>query len=129
MMAYAVKAWKNVPVIVVITKSYSETERNNNIENVRDILQRQKVSVNLKSIIPVVAKEYQINDQFVAPPFGIDTLIKETENIIPEGLRASKKTIEKYALNIKRAQAQAVVTTAVVGACATAAVPIHLCER
>ena len=60
MVSKAMKSWKNIPVFVVITKSYSKKDIDTNISAV-DSLFRKVEGINLKEIIPVVAEEYQIN--------------------------------------------------------------------
>lgn len=109
-MVKAVSVWKGVPIIVVITKSYSEIEREQNIELVKAAISKNKTK-NLgkwidNRIIPVVAKVYPINDDVAAVPFGIDTLIETINDAMPSGKEKSKEIIEKYVLKRVRALAQ-----------------------
>jgi len=108
-MVKAVSVWKGVPIIVVITKSYSEVEREQNIELVQEAISKNKTKDLGKwiySIIPVVAKVYPINDDVAAVPFGIDTLIESINSAMPTGKEKSKEIIEKYVLKRVRALAQ-----------------------
>lgn len=62
-LSSATVMWESVPVIVAITKSYSEPERKINVEMVQNAFAKQKrYSKNLKKVIPVVAQDYVIND-------------------------------------------------------------------
>ena len=55
-LSRATSMWKTVPIIVVITKSYSVKERAENIAMVEEAFAKQRISQNLKQIIPVVAQ-------------------------------------------------------------------------
>ena len=58
----ATSLWKSVPIIVVITKSYSVPEREQNINMVRNIFGKQKkAGENLRDVIPVVASPYVLD--------------------------------------------------------------------
>ena len=124
-LSRATSLWPSVPVVVVITKSYSVPDRAENIEMVHNAFARQKRHpVNLRGVIPVVAATYTLNDTAYAPPEGIAELIDRTNELIPEGLRAGAKDVGKFILDRKRAMAQSVVGVATAGAAAVGAVPI-----
>ena len=75
-LSRATSMWRSVPVIVVITKSYSVPEREKNIKMVNDAFAGQKRHLkNLRKIIPVVASAYVLNDIAFAAPEGIAELI------------------------------------------------------
>ena len=110
----ATSMWKSVPIIVVITKSYSVPDRDKNIELVQSVfLKNKKLNSKLKHIIPVVASTYVLNDAASAPPEGITELIDYTNSVMPEGLKAAQKDIAKFNLNRKRALAQGIILTTV----------------
>ena len=124
-MAKAVSMWPSVPVIAVITKSYSVPERKENILMVHEAFQtHKKLKGNLKRIIPVVAMTYRLNDEAFAPPEGITELIDATNSLLPEGIRSSKKDVFRYKLERKRAFAHSAVALATAGAAAVGAVPM-----
>ena len=86
-LSRATSMWESVPVIVVITKSYSEPDREKNIQMVNNAFAKQKkFAKNLHSVIPVVAKSFVLNDTAIAPPVGITELIDATNNVMPEGI-------------------------------------------
>ena len=111
----SVSFWKTIPIIVVITKSYSVPERTENIEMVRSAFAAEKNSNNnrLRKIIPVVAAPYVLNDDAFAPPEGISELISATNELMPEGLSAAEEDLSKFILKRKRALAQATIGTAI----------------
>lgn len=124
-LARATSLWPSVPIIVVITKSYSLPEREQNIEMVREAFATHKrCNQNLKEIVPVVAQAYVINDDAYAEPFGITELIDETFSLLPEGIQASETDIANFKLNRKRALAHSVVGVATASAATVGAVPI-----
>jgi len=121
----ATSIWKSVPMIVVITKSYSVPEREKNIAMVNDIFAKQKrYSKNLRKIIPVVASTFVLNDSAYAAPEGITELIDSTNDIMPEGVKASEKDIGEFKLNRKRAMAHGVTGISTTAAVIVGAVPI-----
>ncbi len=126
-LSRATAMWKSVPVIVVITKSYSVPERKENIEMVQSAFAIQtKYSKNLKKIIPVVASIYELNETAYAAPEGIIELIDATNELMPEGIRAGASDIAAFKLNRKRGLAQGVVGVATTSATVVGAVPIPI---
>ena len=124
-LSRATSMWHSVPVIVVITKSYSVVERERNIEMVNDAFVTQKrYSQNLRKVIPVVASTYVLNENAYAPPEGIDDLIDTTHSLLPEGIKAAETDIAKFKLSRKRALAHSIVGVATVGGVIVGAVPI-----
>ena len=117
--------WESVPVIVVITKSYSVPERQQNIEMVYNAFATQKKhGSNLRKVIPVVAAPYILNEDAFAAPEGITELIDVTNALLPEGIRAGQNDLSKYILSRKRALAHGVVSTAAAAGVVVGAVPI-----
>ena len=126
-LSRATSMWPSVPVIVVITKSYSVPERQKNIEMVHNAFATQKrYSKNLKKVIPVVAQTLIINEDanLYAPPEGITELIDATNELLPEGKRAAEADISAFKLNRKRALAHSIVGVATTSATVVGAVPI-----
>ena len=121
----ATSMWESVPVVVVITKSYSVPERTQNIELVHNAFAAQKRhGSNLRKVIPVVAAPYVLNENAFAAPDGISELIETTNSLMPEGFKAAEKDLSKFILNRKRFLSQSVVTTATAAGVVVGAVPI-----
>ena len=127
-LSKATKMWESVPIIVVITKSYSVPERKENIQMVEDAFAGQKDVKNLKGIIPLVAATYVLNDAAYAAPEGITELIDKTNEILPEGIRAAEHDIYSYKLKRKNVMAQSVIGTATTAGIIVGAVPIPFAD-
>lgn len=109
----ATSVWPSVPIVVVITKSYSEPERNENIEIIRNIFaQQKKVSKNLMDVIPVVAAPYVLSENSFVAPYGLTKLIDRTNALLPDGKQAALSDMKKYKIMRRRIMAQSVIGTA-----------------
>lgn len=125
----ATEMWKTVPIIVVITKSYSIEDRQNNINMVRNVFAEQKKrSKNLRKIIPVIAATYRLNDSAFAAPDGIEELIDATNEVMPEGIKTAENDIFKFKLKRKKALAQSVIAAATTGGVVVGAVPVPIAD-
>ena len=125
----AASMWESVPVIVVITKSYSVPDREHNIEMVNQAFAKQKrYSKNLRKIIPVVASKYVLNDSAFAAPEGITELIDITNELMPEGVKAAERDIYQYKLNRKRIFAQSIVGASTTAGVLVGAVPVPFAD-
>ena len=120
----AIRPWKNVPVIVVITKSYSETEQIRNMDMIDEAFAKYAKTINLKRIIPVVAMPFVISEDYIIPQSGLDHLIDWTMRVIPEGSEAKQKAINNFKIKRKRMWAQSVVLASTGSAATIGAVPI-----
>lgn len=128
-LSQATKMWESVPVIVVITKSYSIPERAENIQMVHNAFAQQKrYAKNLKAVIPVVAETYTLNDTAFAPPEGIIELIDTTNAIMPEGVKAADKDIATYKLKRKRKMAQSIISASTAAGAAVGAIPLPFAD-
>ena len=128
-LARATSMWKSVPVIAVITKSYSVPEREKNIEMVNEAFARQKrYAENLRKVIPVVAATYVLNDCAYAAPEGITELIDATNEWMPEGLKAGEMDIAAFKLARKRAAAHGMTGAFTAAAVVIGAVPMPISD-
>lgn len=125
----ATSIWESVPIIVVITKSYSVPDRKQNIEMVSNAFANQKrYTRNLRKVIPVVASTYVLNDSAYAAPEGIIELIVATNELMPEGIKAGNEDIAIFNLKRKRALAHGVVGASTTAAVVIGAVPIPFAD-
>ena len=124
-MSKAISMWPSVPVIAVITKSYSMPERRENIMMVHEAFStHKKLRERVRRIIPVVAMMYCLNDNAYAPPEGIAELIDATNALLPEGIRGAERDINRYKRDRRRVFAHSAVGIATAGAAVVGAVPI-----
>ena len=125
MFIKSTSVFKSVPVIVVITKSYSRLEREENVKMVREAFAKNpKTDLNLKAIVPVVASAYRIDDNINVVPYGLDDLLMATNFYLPEGLTAAQRDIGRYMLNQKRMMAHSLVGASTLAAATIGLSPI-----
>ena len=118
----SITLWKTVPIIVVITKSYSQSDRESNIKMVEDAFANRKREI--KGIYPVVAAPYLISDDYSVPAVGVTDLITAINDLLPEGIKAAKNDINKYNLDRKRRLAHSSVVLSAGAGIAVGAIPI-----
>lgn len=116
------KEWKDVPIIVVLTKSFFVAEDAENVQMVRDTFLKfgRKTGMPL-AIIPVLAeapKSENITSR------GIDLLIETTVANLDEAVRISDDAVRRYDLKTRRMRAQALTAGATMSAAVVGAVPI-----
>lgn len=129
MLKSVTKFWKDIPVIVVLTKSYSEPQR----EEFEKIVYRQidkygKGKINVQDVISVVAQEMPISENIVVPPFGLDALVDKTIELTPEALKMATTAIYNYKLSIKRKMAHGFTATVTAGSAVIGATPIPIAD-
>lgn len=107
-----------LPIIVVLTQSYSKSDAK--------LLKAEieKENLEITQVVPILAADYEIDEDYVAKAFGLDKLIDITNNVIPESVRNTLAAVQKVNLKIKQAKAHIVVATAAACAAATGAMPI-----
>lgn len=127
LMTKATKEWKNIPVFAVITKSYSETDIPENVDAVKMAFAKAK-GVNLKKVIPVVAKEYSINDDVCVAPRGIEELCAETLKFSKEAKEIAKENLDRMIMQQKRYTANAIAGGAATAAAVIGAVPFNFAD-
>lgn len=124
----SIAMWKSVPIIAVITKSYSQADRARNIEMVRQAFRGQRVERNLRAIVPVVAQTFVINETAFAPPEGITDLIDATMRTMPEGMQGGAHDLMQFKLTRKRVLAQGLIGASVAAGATVGAVPIPIAD-
>ncbi len=125
----ATSVWKTAPIIVVITKSFSEPDQEKNIQMVKEAAKdSEHLSEYMRDVIPVVAQTLTVNDTAYVPSVGITELIDATEDVLPEGRRAAKSDVFDFKCKRKKALAQGIVSGATVSAAVVGAAPIPLAD-
>ncbi len=120
------QTWKDVPIIVVQTKSYSETEIDRNKKIFLETLAkyRHRKELNIRDVIPVVAKAYPINAETIVIPRGVDELIKRTNELSPDARKLNEKAVVDIDLRLKRGMANSLIAASTTGAALVGAVNI-----
>ena len=122
------KVWKDIPIIIVFTKSYGTDEDDAaNVKMFQDVLAGYKhakeLNIKERDIIPVVAREYETVAGTV-PIKGLDRLVERTRELIPEAQRNAEAAIHGIELKLKRSEATALIATSTATAATIGAVPI-----
>jgi len=128
-LSRATDVWRTVPIIVVITKSYAERERADNVAVVREACSRRKrLSRCLFDIIPVVATPWSLDDVSFVAPTGILELIEATEHAMPVGVTASTRDVAAFEQRRRRSVARRIVGAASGAAAGVGAAPLPIAD-
>ena len=128
-LSSATDVWRSVPVIVVITKSYSALERAENVALVEQTFARRRRRARvLRAVIPVVATTYQLDETSFVAPEGIPELIDATNEAMPEGVRAASDDIASFTLRRRRSVARSIIAASAAAGVAVGAVPIPISD-
>ena len=107
-----------VPIIIVLTQSFSKK----NADALRSMLLEENLDV--IQIVPVLAEDYEIDDDYVAKSYGLDILIRVMSEALPDELLDTLQNVQIASLAEKKRHAQAAVATATVVAAGEGAAPI-----
>lgn len=107
-----------VPIIIVLTQSFSKKKA--------DEMRKMLIDENLDviQVIPVLAEDYEIDEDYVAKSYGLDVLIKVMGEALPEELMDTLQNVQIASLEEKKRHAQAAVATASLAATGEGAAPI-----
>ena len=108
----------NVPVIVVLTQSYSKPEA----EALKAAVDKENLAV--ANVVPVLAENYDIDENYTAKAFGLDRLSEVTNSAIPDAVKKTFIALQVANIELKKGKAQAVVASSAAAAAATGAIPI-----
>ena len=108
----------DVPVIVVLTQSYSKRDAQKLKSEV------EKENLPIVNVVPVLAENYEIDDEYTAKAYGLERLSEVMNNVIPDAVQKTFIAVQKVNLELKKGKAQAVVASSAVAGAATGAVPI-----
>lgn len=107
-----------VPIIIVLTQSFSKKKA----DEMRKMLLDENLDV--VQVIPVLAEDYEIDDEYVAKSYGLDVLIKVMGEALPDELMDTLQNVQIASLEEKKRYAQAAVATASLAAAGEGAAPI-----
>lgn len=111
-----------VPIIVILTQSISKK----NAQDLRKTILDENLDV--IQVVPVLAEDYEINDEYVVKSFGLDELIQVMGQVLPDELVNTLQNVQIASLKEKKAKSHAAVVAATSAAVAEAAVPIPLAD-
>ena len=107
-----------VPIIIVLTQAFSKKHA--------DAMRKTLLEENLDvvQIVPVLAQDYEIDDEYVAKSYGLDALIQVMGEALPEELMDTLQHVQIASLAEKKRYAQAAVATAAAASVGEGAAPI-----
>ncbi len=128
-LSQATDVWRSVPIVVVLTKSYAELERDQNVELVRQTCaRRRRLKRCVADVIPVVASPYSYSQTGFVAPTGISALIETTMRLLPEGVHAARQDVAEFELRRKRSMARGIVAASTAAGVAVGAVPMPVSD-
>lgn len=107
-----------VPVIVILTQSYSKSDA----KKLRAAIERENLAI--ANIVPVLAEDYEVDEDYTVRAFGLAQLCEIMNNVIPEAVRKTFVALEVANIELKKGRARAVVAASATTAAATGAIPI-----
>lgn len=108
----------DLPLIVVLTQSYSKNDAKALMEEIA------KENLSIAKIIPVLAQDFVIDDEYVKKAYGLEQLAEIMNDVVPEGVKKTFIAVQKANLKLKKRRARSVVTSSALAAAATGAIPI-----
>lgn len=111
-----------VPVIVVLTKSYSKKEVQKLKKYILDL------NLDVVGVVPVLAQDYEIDEDYTAKAYGLETLLEIMTQTLPGECLKALQFVQKASLNAKIKSAQKIVAGFVSTAAGEAVVPIPLSD-
>ncbi len=112
----------NIPVIIVITQSISKKDA----KELKSSIEAE--NLNVTQIVPVLAEDYELDEDTVIKAFGLDRLSELMYEIIPDAMKKTFISVQKASIRLKSGKAHAVVAAAAAAAGATGAIPIPFAD-
>jgi uncharacterized protein (DUF697 family) len=107
---------------VVLTQSFSKK----NADELRKMLLNENLDV--VQVIPVLAQDYVIDEEYTAKSYGLDVLIHVMGEALPDELLDTLQNVQIACLAEKKKHAQAAVATATLAAAGEGAAPIPFAD-
>lgn len=115
-------AYYNVPVIIVLTQSYSKKDA----QALKAEIEKENLSI--VNVVPVLAEDYDIDEDYTAKAYGLDRLSEIMNNVIPDAVRKTFVAVQCANLDLKKGRAHTIVASAAAAAAATGAAPIPFAD-
>lgn len=112
----------NVPVIIVLTQSFSKK----NSKALRQMILDEKLDI--IQVVPVLAEDYEIDEDYIAKAYGLDVLIQVMTEALPDELLHTLMNTQRASLDLKRYYARSAVAAATSAAFGEGFVPIPFAD-
>ena len=111
----------HIPVIVVLTQAYGKKaqEMKKYIES---------LNMHVIQVVPVLAEDMEINDEYCVKAYGLDTLIEIMQEALPNEMVDTLMSVQQVNLKLKQKRAPAAVAAGAVAAAAAGAAPIPFAD-
>jgi uncharacterized protein (DUF697 family)/GTPase SAR1 family protein len=112
----------NVPVIIVLTKAFSKKRA--------AYFRGYIMNLNLRvcAVVPVLAKDYEIDDDYVVKAYGADSLIQIMGQILPDTLIPTLHNVQLSAIREKVKYARGIVATTATSAFGEGFLPVPFAD-
>lgn len=111
-----------VPIIVILTQSISKKST----QVLRNLILNE--NLNIVQVVPVLAEDYFINDEYIVKSYGLEELIKVMGESLPDELIDTLQNVQKASLAEKQIKAHAIVASAMITAAGEGAIPIPFAD-
>lgn len=111
-----------VPIIVVLTQSISRK----NADKMRQMILDENLDI--IQVIPVLAKDFEIEDVGIVKSFGLEKLIEVMGEALPDELLDTLQHVQIASLSEKKRRASKVVATGALAATGQGAAPIPFAD-
>ncbi len=112
----------HIPVIIVITKALSKKDA----RELKSCIEAENLAV--AQIVPVLAEDYELDEDTVIKSYGLDRLSEVMYEIIPDAMKKTFISVQKANIKLKTQKAQAIVIGAAATAGATGVIPIPFAD-
>lgn len=111
-----------IPVILVLTQSYSNRDTKAMIHEI------EKENLAIVGCVPVLAEDYEINEEYTVKAYGLNKLATLMSYVIPEAVQKTFVALQCANMELKKEKARAVVAASAATAAATGAAPIPFAD-
>lgn len=94
---------RRLPIFLVLTQAINQSQYETLVELIREW------DLPIVNVIPVVAMAYPITDEIMVQPHGLDTLVQETNRILPEAAKQALSNAQIVDLKLKVDASRAVI--------------------
>lgn len=113
-----------IPVIIVLTKSYSKSEAEELRQCIVDQFAQDDDFEQEIPVIPVLCKDYYYDKDHFSPAFGLEELVMQTVHLLPDYAKSTFINSQVVSLQLKRKQAHQIIAGAATAAGVVGAAPI-----
>lgn len=107
-----------IPIIIILTQAYDKKKA----QDMKKCIESENLDV--IQVVPVLAQDMEINDEYCIPAYGLDTLIEIMQGALPNEIEDTLMSVQQANLKLKQQKAQAAVASGALAAAAAGAAPI-----